>query len=241
MKKNYLFIQNYQDNYDLSHFDFTDIHIWNVAPVINQDKNQQVYFYAKNLHEFNMVLTKKHIPHITFLGDSLFSDFYTNTLCSEYNTLERFWFPEKKHLNQDCINQFLNLREINNTNIAVVFNPHVQKEISYQDFYSFIKLLYSQYKSPLYFKDLSLYENEFFSSDNTAIINGQKHYVVLGLFGDYYLSDLPPNQIMNLGILKDAQCVMCDFADLCQQRGLGIIKYNEKIKSCVGIKLYNQD
>lgn len=241
MTKNYLFIQDIQDNYNLSHFNFTDIHIWNVAPISEQQNNQQVYFYTKNLEEFNTILKTQHIAHLTFLGDNLFSDFYTTTLKPEFNSLERFWFPEKKHLNQEYINKFLDLPEINTTSVAIVFNPHIQKDITYFEFYSFLNLLYSQYNSPLFDKDLSMYEQEFFSQHNAAIINGKKHCVVLGLFGDCYLPDFPDSHVINLGILKDSKCVMCDFANACIQRGLGIIKHTEKIKSCIGIKLYNQN
>lgn len=241
MEKNYLFIQDMQENYDLSCLDFTDIHIWHFGSVHHKKKNQNVYFYTKNLYEFNYVLKSENIPHITFVGDTLFSDFYKQTLLPEFCTLERFWFPEEKHLNQKHIDMFMNLCQIENTSIAVVFNPNVQKDITYQEFYNFIQLLYSQYLSPLFKKDLDMYEEEIFSVKNMAIINGKSHYVVLGLFGDYYLPDLPTNQAINFGILKDSQCVMCDFANACKQRGLGIIKHSEQIKLCIGIKSYNQN
>lgn len=241
MEKNYLFIQDIQDNYNLSNMEYTDIHIWNIGKISSKNNNQSIYFYTKNINEFNYVLKSEHIPHITFIGDSIFSDFYQNTLVPEYTHLERFWFPEKKHFNQDFINLFMNLPSIHNTSIAIVFNPNIQKDITYKEFYDFLKLLYSQYKNPLFFKDLAMYEDEYFSIKNAAIINGKTHYVVLGLFGDYYSPELPSQQAINFGILKDSQCVICDFANTCKQRGLGIIKHEEKIKSCIGIKVYQQN
>ena len=98
----------------------------------------------------------------------------------------------------------------------------------------------SQYKNPLFQKDLSLQDKEYFSDTNSAIINGVKHFVVLGLFGDYYSLEKPTEQSINFGILKDKTCVFCNFAESCKNRGLGILKYENKISGCVGIQLFQQ-
>lgn len=240
MEKNYLFIKENQQFFDFSTFNFSDIHLWNMAEILNKKEGQNIYFYCKNLDDFQSVVNSSFIPHLTFIGDSLFSDFYTKTLSSEFNSLERFWFPEKKHLNENFINLFLSLADIHTTAIAIVFNPFIQSDITYFEFMDFIKKLHSVYKNPLYFKDLSLQDNEVFSLNNQAIIDGKTYYVVLGLFGDYYLSNPPSLQSINLGILKDSVCLTCEFAQTCKERGLGIIKFEEKFKSCIGIKLFQQ-
>jgi hypothetical protein len=63
----------------------------------------------------------------------------------------------------------------------------------------------------------------------------------LGLFGDYYLSELPTVQSIDLGILRDRHCVICEFAQICKNRGLGIIKVKENFNSCIGIKIFQQN
>lgn len=241
MEKNYLFIKENQEFFDFSNFNFSDIHLWNIAKIYNKKENQNIYFYCKNLNDFQYVVNSGFIPHLAFIGDSLFSDFYIETLSSEFDSLERFWFPEKKHLNEDFIRLFLSLPNIYTTALAIVFNPFIQSDISYPEFMDFVKKLHSVYKNPLYFKDLSLQDNEIFSLNNQAIIDGKSYFVVLGLFGDYYLSNPPSLQSINLGILKDSVCLTCEFAQTCKDRGLGIIKFEEKFKSCIGIKIFQQN
>lgn len=241
MEKNYLFIKDNLQKFDFSNFNFSDIHLWNISEVINQKEEQTIYFYCKNLNEFHSVVNSKYIPHITFVGDSLFSNFYTDTLSPEFDSLERFWFPEKKHLSKNFIEKFLLLPNIKNTPIAIVFNPFVQSDMNYAEFIGFVKELHSIYKNPLFFKDFSLQENETFSLNNQAMIEGKTYYVVLGLFGDYYLSNKPTSQSINFGILKDPECLICEFAQICKNRGLGIIKSEEKFNSCIGIKLFQQN
>lgn len=241
MNRNYLFIKGNEQNLDLSNLDFSDIHLWNISHILNKQKHQTVYFYCKNLTEFHSVVHSCYIPHITFLGDSLFSEFYENTLTKEFDCLERFWFPDLKHLTEDTIKKFLSLKDINTTSIAIAFNPFIQKDISYVEFIQFIKKLYTVYKNPLFTKELLLQENELFSLNNKAIINGKTYYVVLGLFGDYYLLNSPTEQSLSLGIFKDPNCITCEFAHTCKERGLGIIKTEEQLKSCIGIKLFQQN
>lgn len=237
MKKNYLFIKNNDINFNLKNFEYTDIHFWNICNIQNKENFQNIYFYCRNIEEINYVLKNNYIPHIIFDGDNIFSSFYNNTLHFDF---ERFWLPEKKHLTIEFIQKFLKLSNINTTPIAIIYNPIFQSDISYQEFFSFIQLLNSQYKNPLFSKDLTLHEQEFFSETNLAIINGIKHFVVLGVFGDYYSLEKPTAQSINLGILKDKNCVFCDFAESCKNRGLGILKYENKISGCVGIKLFQQ-
>lgn len=238
MEKNYLFIKNEQIIYDLKNINYTDVHFWNTCHIENQQPLQNVYFYCKTIEEINFVLTNNYIPHITFVGDSIFSSFYDAT--SSYD-VERFWLPEKKHLNNDFIHRFLSLPNIEHTPIAITFNPIFQPDITYEEFFLFIKKLNSKYVNPLFLKDLILQENESFSLNNSAIIDGKQYYVVLGLFGDYYSLEKPTDKSMSLGILKDKQCVTCDFAVSCKERGLGILKYDNNIQSCVGIKLFQQN
>ena len=88
---------------------------------------------------------------------------------------------------------------------------------------------------------MSLQNNEIFSKNNAAFINNEFYFVVLGLFGDYYFKEEPNSKILFEGIMKDKICMFCDNAEFCNQRGLGIIKYDNKIKSCIGIKLFQLD
>ena len=155
-----------------------------------------------------------------------------------FNTL-RFFLSVGE--NTDFINQFLLLKDIKNTSIAITFNPIFQSDINYEEFFLFIKNINSKYSNPLFFKDLSLQNNEIFSLNNSAIIDEQKHYVVLGIFGDYYSLEKPSEKSISFGILKDKQCVTCDFAIGCKERGLGILKYDNNIQSCIGIKLFQQN
>lgn len=172
------------------------------------------------------------------MGDDIFSNFYDTTLSFNF---ERFWFPEKKHLNSYFLNLFISLKDIGNTPIAIVFNPIFQPDITYEEFFIFIQKLNSQYTNPLFLKDLSLQENEKFSLENTAIIDNEQYYVILGLFGDHYSKIQPSTKSMHFGILKDKQCITCDFAESCKERGLGALKFDNKIQSCVGIKLFQQN
>lgn len=238
MEKSYLFIKTDELSYDLNQLNYTDLHFWKPIEILNKQKFQEVYFYCTNLIEIKETLKNNYIPHISFMGDSIFSSFYNDT--EEYN-LERFWFPEKKHFTQEYIDLFLNLPNIENTPIAIVYNPLFQNDIDYQEFFVFIKQLNLKYKNPLYFKDLSLQNDEIFSLNNAAIINNKHHFVVLGLFGDYYSIKEPTQQAINLGILKDKECVVCEFAQTCKDRGLGFIKFEQKISSCIGIKLFQQN
>ena len=241
MEKNYLFIKENHQNFDFSTLNFSDIHLWNLAQVINKKPEQNIYFYCKNLNELETVVNSDYIPHITFLGSDIFSNFFQATLKPEFNNLERFWFPEKKNLSTASIQKFLSLPQIQKTSIAIVYNPFVQEDFTYIEFLNFLNELFKVYKNPLFFKDLELQENEIFSTNNRAIINGKNYHVVLGVFGDYYLENKPSTQSINFGILKDSQCIKCEFANSCKDRGLGIIKFEEKINSCIGIKLFQQN
>ena len=52
MKNTYLFILDSEPTLDLSKYhEFTDIHIWNYANIINYSSEQNIYIYAKNLNE----------------------------------------------------------------------------------------------------------------------------------------------------------------------------------------------
>lgn len=238
MEKNYVFIKSKELSYDLNTLNYTDIHFWNITNITNKKSNQNVYFYCKNLNDIDFSIKNQSIPHITFIEDSIFSSFYKDTL--KYN-LERFWFPGNKNFTQEYIDKFIQLQDIDKTPIAIVFNPAFQSDIDYNDFFKFIKKLNSQYVNPLYFKDLSLQENEIFSLDNCAIIDNETYYVVLGLFGDYYSKEKPSNQAMTFGILKDKTCIRCEYAQTCKDRGLGLIKFEQNIHSCIGIKLFQQN
>lgn len=238
MKNTYLFIKSDKTIFDLNCFDYTDIHFWNVCNIYNEKNYQNIYFYCKNIQEIANVIKDKNIPHITFMGNNIFSSFYLETQDLNF---ERFWFPQNDNLTDEGIEKFLKLSNIENIPIAIVFNPLFQPDINYKDFLDFIKKINSKYKNPLFFKDLNLQENEIFSLDNKAIIDDREYFAILGLFGDYYSLDKPTQIKMNLGILKSKECVICEFSEICKERGLGFIKIEEDIKSCIGIKLFQQN
>lgn len=239
MENKYLFIKNNQSTLNLSEFtEFTDIHIWNYVDIINYSSTQNIYIYAKNMNELQQILHDGFIPHICFVGDTIFSSFYEDSL--SYNDIERFWFPSLKNINNDTLN-FLSIKNIELTPIAISFNEYIQVDIHYEQFLPFIKNINKFYKNPLFKKDLELQNNEIFSANNMAIVNNEGYFVVLGLFGDYFSKEKPTNLQLFSGIMKDKHCVKCEFAELCKNRGLGFIKHNNKIQSCIGIKLFQQN
>ena len=109
------------------------------------------------------------------------------------------------------------------------------------DFLTFVNDINKSFSNPLFEKDLSLQVDEIFSEENKAVINDETYYVVLGLFGDYFMKNKPSDFDLMAGIMKDKNCVKCEYAEICKNRGLGIIKHNNKIQSCIGIKLFNQN
>jgi hypothetical protein len=239
MENKYLFIKNTQSTLDLAEFtEFTDIHIWNYVEIINYSTTQNIHVYAKDMNELQKILNDGFIPHICFIGDSIFSSFYDDSLL--YNDIERFWFPSLKNISNDTLN-FLSLKNIEHTPIAISFNEHIQIDINYEQFLPFIENINQSYINPLFKKDLELQNNEIFSDNNIAIINNEKYYVVLGLFGDYFSKEKLTNLQLFSGIMRDKNCVKCEFADLCKNRGLGFIKHHNKIQSCIGIKLFQQN
>jgi len=238
MKNTYLFIKSNDIILDLSNYNnFSDIHIWNYTKIINYNSQQKIHFYAKNISELKQIIEEGFIPHLCFIGDSIFSSFYENTL--HFNNIERFWFPSIQNIDNDKM-RFLLLKNISNVPIAISYNQYLQDNIDYKNFLTFIKDINQSFCNPLFEKDISLQEKEVFSEDNKAIIDGIHYYVILGLFGDYFTIKKPNDLELLSGIMKDKNCVICEFAEICKNRGLGFIKYDNKIQSCIGIKLFNQ-
>ena len=91
-----------------------------------------------------------------------------------YNDIERFWFPSLKNISNDTLN-FLSLKNIEHTPIAISFNEHIQIDINYEQFLPFIENINQSYINPLFKKDLELQNNEIFSDNNIAIINNEKY------------------------------------------------------------------
>lgn len=236
--KNYLFIKSINNVNSIikKYSEHSNIHIWNYTDInIEHIINKEIYIYCTNLSDFNNCLKKNIIPHITLLGDNIFNNDFNDYMNNEHN-YEIFWFPSKENILN--INKFLELPFIHYANIVIAFNPFIQNDISYPEFYKFLKNINQKYKNPLFNKELSLLKNEIFNNDNIAIIDDVEYKVILGLYGDYYIKAFNEEH-NNKGILRDNKCIVCEYSEYCIIRGLGILKQEQSIKDCVSIKLMN--
>lgn len=211
--------------------------------IIQKIKNQHIYLYS--FSEEDIILAKQYQfdYHFCFRKTTFLPNHPFFQLAQKENK-ENFYIIDEETV-KDFEHQLKYVKNFQQPLSFVATDLMQIHSISnYSSLYLFIQKINNNYQNPLKSIEQNINtpywkEQQYICQNNDTI---QEGFLIMGIWGDISIlvheeQLLTYQKINQATLLKNKECINCQFLNNCMQRGIGIIMKQQNIKQCIAYRL----
>lgn len=207
-------------------------------------KAKELFLYCHSFEQIKLAQSLGIKIHYCYLNDSVLINNEFHQKAQQDKEAEIFWILDNNILSQE-IDKFKEVltnwaRPVCPTISGILLND---LNADYESLRQWLKNLHSEFKNPLFQKELSLEVSNWSFNDYMYVQKDKTSCgkLIMGVFGDLLLPQNADIDLINLTtLLKTKDCRGCDYFDYCKHRGIGYIINKLNLNGCISYNLFNQ-